>query len=140
MGLLRFKQYLYRVEQRFILGKSERLKSRKAIDLLFAEGKRVHVEGFRVLYRFEPVDHAAFSVKLGVAAPARTFKRAVDRNRVKRLMREAYRHQKYNLYQKLVTAQKQMAIMWVYKGKTLPELEVVNTAIQKCLEKLSAHL
>ncbi len=129
-------QYLYRVEQRFTLGKSERLKSRKAIDLLFAEGKRVHLEGFRVLYRFEPVDHAAFSVKLGVAAPARTFKRAVDRNRVKRLLREAFRLQRPGFQELLKARSGTLDLFILYTGKQVPDFATVSEKTAVILEKL----
>ena len=80
----------------FGLGKRERLKSRKQIDNLFAEGKSFAVFPIRVTYSFMPTDGDAL-VQIGVTVSKRNFKKAVDRNRIKRLFREAYRLQKAEL-------------------------------------------
>ena len=63
---------------------------------------------------------------------------AVDRNRVKRLMREAYRLKKVSFYEKLAERKTQIAMMFIYKGKTLPKHEVVSKAVETCLKKLVA--
>jgi len=57
----------------------------------------------------------------GVAVGNRNFKKAVDRNRIKRLTREAYRLQKLSLEQKVVLANKQLNIFFIYIGKELPD-------------------
>src|ERR1043166_5363776 len=90
--------YFQFVAKQFTLGKSERLKSRKQIEQLFAEGKNFPMSPFRVYYRTSPfVSGSASNLQFGAAVSAKNFKRAVDRNRIKRLTREAYRLQKNQL-------------------------------------------
>jgi ribonuclease P protein component len=126
---------LTRLKDKKTFGRYEKLKSTKTIELLFNKGKSVSHNGFTLVYLFTPLTthypaQAAFSV------PKKCFKHAVDRNRVKRLMREAYRLNKFMLYQKLVDAKTQMALMWVYKGRELPEYEKVLQSMTYCLGKL----
>ena len=79
--------------KQFTLGKGERLKSRKAIDELFKNGKRFTVSPFRVFYCITKEGGLQF----GAGVSTKNFKKAVDRNRIKRLIREAYRVQKNSL-------------------------------------------
>lgn len=75
--------------------KSEKLKSRKAIDELFASGKHVSIFPLRLVYVKSSVAHEG--IHFGVSVSKRHHKKAVDRNYIKRIMREAYRHQKHLL-------------------------------------------
>lgn len=78
-------------------------------------------------------------MQAGFTVSARNFKKAVDRNRIKRLMREAYRLQKNPLREHLQESRKSIAVFFVYTGNELPQYDVVfekiNTALQK-LQKL----
>ncbi|WP_315818753.1 ribonuclease P protein component [Paraflavitalea speifideaquila] len=86
--------------KKLTLGKQERLKSRKLIDQLFKEGRSFSVFPYRVYYL---VRHASalqpnnILPQFGVGVSTRNFKHAVDRNRIKRVTREAYRVQKIPL-------------------------------------------
>ena len=133
---------------KYTLGKNERLKSRKAIDLLFAEGKSFSVFPLKVIYSFKKNNpglktlnfkpetlnlSAAFSVS------KRNFKKAVDRNRIKRLMRESYRLQKNELLSHLITNKESIAVFILYTGNELPEYDLVfskMTSIIKRLQKI----
>ena len=80
---------------RLTFGKQEKLKSRKLIERLFEEGKSVKKYPIRLVYL--QTDHTSdLPAQVGFSVPKRHFKRAVDRNRIKRLLREAYRIQKKN--------------------------------------------
>lgn len=110
------------------------------IQQLFKEGKSFSHFPFRVIYaeNENPISHlqAAFSVS------ARHFKKSVDRNRIKRLMRESYRLQKNSLQTDLKESHKGLSIFFIYTGKELPEyslvFEKIGSAIQR-LEKLMAE-
>ena len=82
------------------LGKEERLKSKKLIERLYKE--RNSVKAFPLRMIFLQTEHTSkFPSQVGVSVPKRNFKRAVDRNRIKRLMRESYRLQKEIVYNNL---------------------------------------
>jgi ribonuclease P protein component len=98
--------------------KEERLKSRKLIQQLFAEGKSLNAFPIRLLYL--PSDHdSPYRIQAGVTVSKRNFKKAVQRNRIKRLLREAYRKNKEIVYASENT--KKHIFMFIYQGNT--ELE-----------------
>lgn len=121
--------------KRFGSPKAERLKSRKQIDVLFAKGKAVSAPPVRAIYLFTPAETG--SLLVGVTASKKHFKKAVDRNRVKRLLREAYRLQKETLAEPVKATAKSGAIFFVYADKTIANFETIKAAVGKCLEKLS---
>ena len=122
----------------FTLSKQERLKSRKLIEQLFREGKSISVFPYRVLYL--PVNDADIrlpaTLQSGVAVSSKHFKKAVHRNKIKRLTREAYRLQKAGLQQKLTEAGQQLILFLIYTGKEIPDFLLVKEKVQVILEKL----
>ena len=120
---------------RYTLGATERLKSRKLIELLFKQGKSFSVFPFRVVWQYQPAP-ATILLQAGFTASARNFKKAVDRNRIKRLMKEAYRLQKNNLQQQLETGEKQLAVFFIYVGKEIPAHLLVVEKMNLVLKRL----
>jgi ribonuclease P protein component len=101
------------VKKQFTLGKEERLKSRKQIEKLFAEGKSFAVNPFRVYFIVHgplTIDHGLL---FGVGVSNKNFKHAVERNRIKRLTREAWRLQKNELHEKHKAYNKQLNIFFI---------------------------
>ena len=79
---------------KFTIEKEEKLKSKKLIEKLFEEGNRIKSFPLQLIYL--PIDHAGrFPIKVGFSVPKRVIKLAVARNKIKRLMREVYRKNKY---------------------------------------------
>jgi ribonuclease P protein component len=127
------------MKKAFTLGKQERLKSRKLIEQLFREGKSISAFPFRVLYL--PVAAAnnqssSTALQMGVAVSSKYFKKAVHRNKIKRLTREAYRLQKAGLQQKLAGTGRQLILFFIYTGREIPVFLLVKEQIQVILNKL----
>ena len=114
---------------RFTFGKQEKLKSRKLIGKLFEEGKSVKKFPVRLVYL--QTEHTSdFPIQVGFSVPKRNFKKAVDRNRIKRLLREAYRLQKGELYNEL---EKPYIFMFTFIGKKEPTYVEAEQKIQQIL-------
>lgn len=75
-------------------------------------------------------------LQAGVTVSSRYFKKAVDRNRVKRLLREAWRLQKAPLESCIRSGEKQLALFILFTGKQLPEYTEIMAAMAKAVEKL----
>ena len=125
------------VSKQFTLGKNERLKSRKQIEYLFKDGRRFNLSFFRIFYSISDKPNLGDApLQAGFAAGSRNFKTAVDRNRIKRLVREAWRLQKNELKTKLSQQKKRMNVFLIYTGKELPVYSDVSISIKKIIEKL----
>ncbi len=124
----------------FTLGKHERLKSKKLIDLLFNQGKGFSIFPFKVLYHFSAMETNVndSNLKFGVAVSSRHFKKAVDRNKVKRLTREAYRVQKNELREQVKSNTKQLNVVFIYTAKEIPTFEMLNEKVILIIHKLLA--
>jgi ribonuclease P protein component len=97
----------------FTYPKKEKLKSKTTIDLLFSEGNSVSKFPLRLVY-VENKEANAEPLKMGVSVSKKYFKKAVDRNYFKRVLRETYRLNKHIL---LDTLEKPYAIMFFYQTK-----------------------
>jgi ribonuclease P protein component len=119
----------------FTYSKNEKLKSRKMTNLLFTSGKTFSVFPLKVFY-MQPAGEMDFNAKVGVGATTRNFKKAVDRNRIKRLLREAYRTEKLPLQNYLNEEKKQIVFFILYFDKTLPEKNIIKNKMPLVIEKL----
>jgi ribonuclease P protein component len=97
--------------------RSERLKSRKVISRIFSEGKSIAIFPLRLVYLQAELPEGAGRVQAGFTVSRRHFKSAVQRNRLKRQMREAWRLQKNNLLDGLPDTTEQFAWMLLYTAK-----------------------
>jgi ribonuclease P protein component len=115
------------------LGKTERLKSRKIIEQLFSEGKSFAYTPFRVYYL---LSNTAAPLQFGAGVSTKNFKKAVDRNRIKRLTREGWRLQKNSLKETIKEQNKSLSVFLIYTGKQLPVYKEVYDKTGKIIEKL----
>ena len=123
----------------FSYNKFEKLKSRKQIELLFAQGKSISSFPVKVFYL--PVDNSPLHpVQVGVGVSARNFKKAVDRNTIKRRLREAYRLHKLPLHEHLMAQQKSVAVFILWIDKQLPTTEALQDLMPAVVEKLITQL
>jgi len=119
----------------YVFNKQEKLKSRKLIEQLFKSKGTFLVFPIKVVYMLveEPLD---FPVKVGVSASKKNFKTAVDRNRIKRLLKENYRLNKHPLYQYIKESGKQVSVFFMYIDKKLPENELLQRKMPLVIDKL----
>ena len=116
---------------KFTFNKKEKLKSEKLITQLFAEGQSVAVYPLRLVYLPTNFDDGV-RIKAGVSVSKRHFKNAVDRNRIKRLIREAYRLQKPDFFNNFSGS---YAFMILYIGKDGTDFETINMKLRQLFDK-----
>ena len=123
------------------LSKSERIYHRKAIDALFKEGNSHSMSAFplRAVYMLIPTTDGDAQqdeeterpqAKFLISVPKHCFKRAVKRNRIKRLVREAYRHNKS------LVAQWPLAIAFIWMDRRMPTATTVNKSVVSLLSRI----
>lgn len=125
--------------KQYTLGKHERLKSREQIEQLLREGKSFAIAPFRIYYMLnseESIANRGYRLQFGVGVSNKNFKRAVDRNRIKRLAREAWRLQNSELKDGLKEAGKQLNVFFIYTGKAIPDYKLVSEKVKAAIQKL----
>lgn len=114
----------------FTYPKKEKLKSQKVIDSLFSIGKSVSKYPLRLV--FTPLLEGNEKLQFGVSVSKKHFKRAVDRNYYKRILRECYRLNKHLICDNL---NKPYAIMFFYQTKDRLSYQEINEKTIKLFEK-----
>ena len=119
----------------FTYPKNEKLKSKITIGLLFTEGKSVSKYPLRLVYKAGSFSEGE-KIKMGVSVSKKNFKKAVDRNYFKRVLRETYRLNKHLLIDNL---DQPYSFMFFYQTKDRLTYEEINTKTIQLFEKFIAQ-
>ena len=120
--------------------KLQKLKSKKEIDQLFKQGRSIFMFPFKLLYDVLDEPNREQHIRASVGVSARYFKKAVDRNRIKRLMRECWRQEKEDLENWAKSNNTYVNVFIVYVDKTVPEHSHLSIKFPALVEKLIYQL
>ena len=123
------------MSKRFGFPRKEKLKSRKKIEELFLTGQRFVQFPVRVTFRFNRAEEEPL-IQVGVTASKKYFRKAVDRNRIKRLLREAYRLEKNGLLETANQKGLSGEVFFMYTDKAIAPFEVIKDAVNKSITRL----
>ena len=121
--------------RRYSFTKEERLSRKRSIDLLFEKGQSFVAFPLRVVYL--PLEEtASVPVSVLISVSKKRIRHAVGRNRVKRLVREAYRVHKYDLVDSLTEGKRRMLVAFLYMDGAIPPFSGVEKAMVKSIRIL----
>ena len=130
----------------FTYKKTDKLKSRKQTQHLFSTGQAINVFPIRLIYTIEPIASSLDNIsptsllQAGVGAPTRTFRKAVQRNRVKRLLREAYRLEKPNFLSQAALDNKRVNLFFLYTDALVLSQVEIQGKVKEALSLLVTKL
>ena len=130
---------------KYTLPKEERIKSRTLIDMLFAGGKSRSMVAFplRVVYMVKERENLEPQTQMLVSVRKRCFKRAVKRNRVKRQVREAYRHSRQILIDRLNSRDefdRSVVMAFIWLDDKLHETDEVSSKVTSLMTRVSEKI
>lgn len=118
------------------LRKEERLKSRKSISQLFETGQVTHHHPFKVLFNLKEPEESEYPAQIAISVSKKNFKRAVDRNHIKRKIRESYRRNKHLLYDGLEKNDQNVNFFVIYTAKSDLDYVTIEKAMISLLSKM----
>ncbi|GAA4085916.1 ribonuclease P protein component [Mucilaginibacter panaciglaebae] len=120
--------------------KEERLCNKKLIDELFHNGSSFLCYPFKASWLVVSQPQK-FPAQILFSVSKKRFKRAVDRNLIKRRMREGYRlNKQLSLYASLTAAEKQIVLSIGYIGKEIASYEFIEKKMLKLLTQLNTEM
>ena len=115
--------------------KEDRLCSFSRIETLFTEGERLYEFPFKAIWQED--DTLQSTVKVAISVPKKRLSKASQRNHIKRLVREAYRKQKFLLIEKLLQENKSINLMLVYTLPSILSFIEIEDKISVTLQRLA---
>jgi len=125
--------------KRFTFRKHERLKSNLTIESLFLQNRAFRIYPFKLVWLATEQDKS-FTIKAGFSVSKRNFRSAVDRNFIKRRMRECIRLNKNEIYEKLASKNIELSFMLIYVGNEVLNFKEFELKIKQLLIRLSGKV
>jgi ribonuclease P protein component len=122
------------VMRNFSFSKQERIYHRNDFRKLLSEGKSFYHYPFKCIYLWKKAD--TFSGRIAISVSKRNFKSAVDRNKIKRLIRENYRLEKHILYQEYADNKQSIDILIIYIGTKIYSFRVFKEQLIELITKI----
>lgn len=124
-----------KIEDRYTFAKEERVTGAKRVDAIFASGKSFISYPLRVVY-LQHKQNPVYSCSILITVPKKRMKKAVHRNRVKRLVREAYRLNK-KLTHNIDLSEQSLDIAFIYVKDTASTYTEIEKAMLKALKQIA---
>ena len=119
------------------LSKSERLTNPVAISQIYDKGRHLNDYPFKIVWLKEV---GGTGLKVVFSVPKRKFKRAVDRNQIKRKLRETYRKNRHEVQKVAKNKNTHISLFLIYLGKDIPSSEIVDDKINVLLKRLTKEI
>jgi len=116
--------------------KGEKLCGVRAINDLFSGGRTINLPPLRIIYRVLPGDPSLEPARVLISVPKRYFRKAVDRNLIKRRIREAYRQNKLPLIDSLTGNCKHIDIAIIWNDTSIQPYDVTRRCVKEMIGKL----
>ena len=123
----------------YTLPAQNRLKRKKLFEEIFTSGKSLRSGELTLVYKITSLENGVIT-QAGFSVPKRRFKKAVDRNFLKRLMREAWRHQRPQTEDLIKIKNLQVALVFVFTGQQRAHFDRINQKISLLLQQLLSEL
>ncbi|MBM3399059.1 MAG: ribonuclease P protein component [Bacteroidetes bacterium] len=127
-------------QQRYKLPRKQILRSQKAITVLFRPGFFVSSYPLRMNYLIQSKTNEAPAVQVMFSVSKKRFKKATDRNRVNRLLREVYRLNQHQLQGLSLPEDQQLAMALIYTGQEILSFQVLKASFLQCIQKLERKM
>jgi ribonuclease P protein component len=122
----------------FSFSKKERLKNKIEIESLFSEGNRFFEYPFNVIWKL--YSNSDSTLKMAVSVPKKKIPNATDRNKIKRLVREAFRKNKTIIQQPLEAKNVKLHLMLVYSQSSIISMSEIEDKISVTLQRLAEQI
>jgi ribonuclease P protein component len=122
----------------FSFSKKERLKNKVEIESLFSEGNRFFEYPFNVIWKVD--SNSDSTLKMAVSVPKKKIPNATDRNKIKRLVREAFRKNKTIIQQPLEAKNVKLHLMLVYSQSNIMSMSEIEDKISVTLQRLAEQV
>jgi ribonuclease P protein component len=122
----------------FSFSKKERLKNKIEIESLFSEGNRFFEYPFNVIWKLD--SNSDYTLKMAVSVPKKKIPNATDRNKIKRLVREAFRKNKTIIQQPLEAKNVKLHLMLVYSQSSIISMSEIEDKISVTLQRLAEQI